>query len=80
MVTPEARAKSRGPARPNAASASKKVSAVEPSEADAIVLLCKEKEADFCECFVASLFSQESERKNRQYFELTTLVSASANI
>ena len=45
MVTPEARAKWHGPARPNAASASKKVSAVEPPEADAIVLLCKEEEA-----------------------------------
>ena len=51
MVTPEARAKWRGPARPNAASASKKVSAVEPSEADAIVILCKEDEADFCDIY-----------------------------
>ena len=47
MVTPEAGAKWRGPARPNAASVSKKVSAVEPSEADAIVLLCKEEEGIF---------------------------------
>ena len=55
MVTPEAGAKWRGPARPNAASVSKKVSAVEPSEADAIVLLCKEEEGIFCECFEAPL-------------------------
>ena len=45
MVTPEACAKWHRPARPNAAPASKKVSAVEPPEADAIVLLCKEGEA-----------------------------------
>lgn len=47
MVTPEAPAKWRGPARPNAASASKKVSAVEPSEADAMLILCKREEAIF---------------------------------
>ena len=45
MVTPEARAKWHGPARPNATSGSKKVSAVEPSEADAMLILCKEEEA-----------------------------------
>ena len=70
MVTPEAGAKWRGPARPNAASVSKKVSAVEPSEADAIVLLCKEEEGIFCECFEAPLCFKKSERKKCWYFEL----------
>ena len=56
MVTPEAGAKRRGPARPNAASASKKVSAVEPSEADAMLVLRKEEEAKKCDIFEAHLF------------------------
>ena len=51
MVTPEAGAKWRGPARPKAASASKKVSAVEPSEADAMLVFCKREEAKKCDIF-----------------------------
>ena len=71
MVTPEAGAKWRGPARPNAASASKKVSAVEPSEADAIVLLCKEEEGIFCECFEAPLCFKKKRAEKVLVFRVT---------
>ena len=63
MVAPEAPAKWRGPARPNAASASKKVSAVEPSEADAMLILCKEEDAIFVNVLRLSFVSRNRVEK-----------------
>ena len=70
MVAPEAPAKWRGPARPNAASASKKVSAVEPSGADAMLILCKEEQAKKCDIFEPLFFFKKSSEKKLQYFDL----------